>query len=94
MSLLMKTDLKQQVDDFLAKGFIHKFLCSPRPYDPQEGSAWCMCIDNKANNKIIINYKFLIIRLNDVLDMMLEAIIISMIHPRSSYLHIYMLIGD
>ena len=57
---------------------------------PKKDGIWRMCVDCRTINKITLEYKHLILRLDNILEELYGACIFSKIDLKSSYYHIRM----
>ena len=68
--------LKKQIQELLDKGAIvpRSSPCgSPIVLVPKKDGTWCMCVDFRALNKIIVKNRYPLPRIDDLLDQLKDA---------------------
>nr|KYP36174.1 Transposon Ty3-G Gag-Pol polyprotein [Cajanus cajan] len=81
-------EIETQVENFMKIGWVQKSLSPcvvPVLLVPKKDGTWRMCTDCRTINNIIVKYRHLIPRLDDMLDELHGALIFSKIDLKSGY---------
>ncbi|RDY08764.1 hypothetical protein CR513_06968, partial [Mucuna pruriens] len=90
-------EIQKQVNELLQKDFVRENLSPCYVFVilvPKKDGIWCMCIDSWAINKITIKYRYLIPRLDDMIDESFGYCVFTKIDLKGGYNQIRMKKGD
>ena len=81
-------ELNRQVYELLQKGLIKENLSPcvvPVVLTPKNNGEWKICVDSKAINKIIVKYRFLMPRMDAIMDYLSGEKYFTKIDVKSGY---------
>ena len=90
-------EIQRQVEDLMQKGWVQESLspCAvPTILVPKKDGTWRLCTDCIAINNIMVKYRHLIPRIDDLLDELYGVCVFSKIDQKSGYHQIRIRKGD
>jgi hypothetical protein len=97
MLVMENTEIKKQIQELLDKGVIMPITSpcgSPIVLVPKKDGTWSMCVYFRALNKITVNNRYPLSRIDDLLDQLKDAKYFTKLDFRSGYHHIRIAEGD
>jgi hypothetical protein len=97
MSVTENVEIKKKIQEFLNKGVI---LPSTSPFGspivlvPNKYGTWCMCVDFRALNNIMVKNSYPLPRIDDLLDQLKDYKYFTKLDLRSGYHQIRIVEGD
>jgi hypothetical protein len=76
MLVMENVEIKKQIQELLDKGVIMPSTSpcgSPIVLVPKKYGTWCMCVDFRALNKIMVKNHYPLLRIDDLLDQLKDA---------------------
>jgi hypothetical protein len=97
MSVMENAEIKKQIQELLDKGVIIPSISScgsPIVLVPKKYGTWCMCVDFRALNKIMVKNWYPLPRIDCLLDQLKDAKYFTKLDLRSGYHQIRIVEGD